>query len=159
MEQNATMLNAILVEKNVMFYIMFFIVVVAAFGITCTLITFVVMKTSEIGLMKAVGASHNQVMFVFVIQSVIVSVFGVAFGLGLGLFALDVRNNFLHLMDRLTGFELFPASIYGFTELPALIIPPRHHDYLRRLARHLPSRGNTARPARQQNEHRGGAAP
>jgi lipoprotein-releasing system permease protein len=123
MEQNSTMLNAILVEKNVMFYIMFFIVVVAAFGITCTLITFVVMKTSEIGLMKAVGASHNQVMFVFVIQSVIVSVFGVAAGLGLGLFALYIRNGFLHLMDRLTGFELFPASIYGFSELPALIIP------------------------------------
>ncbi len=47
MEQNSTMLNAILVEKNVMFYIMFFIVVVAAFGITCTLITFVVMKTQR----------------------------------------------------------------------------------------------------------------
>jgi lipoprotein-releasing system permease protein len=123
MEQNSTMLNAILVEKNVMFYIMFFIVVVAAFGITCTLITFVVMKTSEIGLMKAVGASHNQVMFVFVVQSIIVSVFGVACGLGLGLFALYVRNDFLHLMDRLTGFELFPAAIYNFNELPALIIP------------------------------------
>ena len=123
MEQNSTMLNAILVEKKVMMYIMFFIVVVAAFGITCTLITFVVMKTSEIGLMKAVGASHNQVMFVFVIQSVIVSVFGVASGLGLGLFALYIRNDFLHVMDRLTGFELFPASIYGFSELPALIIP------------------------------------
>jgi lipoprotein-releasing system permease protein len=81
------------------------------------------MKTSEIGLMKAVGASHNQVMFVFVIQSIIVSVFGVACGLGLGLFALYIRNDFLHLMDRLTGFELFPASIYGFSELPALIIP------------------------------------
>jgi lipoprotein-releasing system permease protein len=123
LEQNSTMLNAILVEKKVMLYIMFFIVVVAAFGITCTLITFVVMKTSEIGLMKAVGASHNQVMFVFVIQSIIVSVFGVACGLGLGLFALYIRNDFLHLMDRLTGFELFPASIYGFSELPALIIP------------------------------------
>jgi lipoprotein-releasing system permease protein len=123
MDQNSTMLNAILVEKKVMMYIMFFIVVVAAFGITCTLITFVVMKTSEIGLMKAVGATHNQVMFVFVIQSVIVSVFGVACGLGLGLFALYIRNDFLHLMDRLTGFELFPASIYGFSELPALIIP------------------------------------
>jgi lipoprotein-releasing system permease protein len=123
MEQNSTMLNAILVEKKVMMYIMFFIVVVAAFGITCTLITFVVMKTGEIGLMKAVGASHNQVMFAFVIQSVIVSVFGVASGLGLGLFALYIRNDFLHLMDRLTGFELFPASIYGFSELPALIIP------------------------------------
>jgi len=26
-------------------------------------------------------------------------------------------------MRRLTGMELFPASIYGFTQLPAKIIP------------------------------------
>ena len=37
--------------------------------------------------------------------------------------ALAYRNSFLHLMNRLTGFELFPASIYGFVELPALTIP------------------------------------
>jgi len=123
MDQNSAMLDAILVEKNLMFYIMFFIVIVAAFGITCTLITFVVMKTREIGLLKAVGASNRQVMIVFVIQSVIVSVFGVFAGVSLGLFAIYVRNDFLHFMNRLTGFELFPAQIYGFGELPALIIP------------------------------------
>ncbi len=123
MDQNSAMLNAILVEKNLMFYIMFFIVIVAAFGITCTLITFVVMKTREIGLLKAVGASDRQVMLVFVIQSLVVSVFGVFSGVTFGLFAIYVRNDFLHFMNRLTGFELFPASIYGFGELPALIIP------------------------------------
>ena len=73
--------------------------------------------------MKAIGASHHQVMFVFVIQSVIVSVFGVTAGLTLGLSAIYFRNDFLHFMNHLTGFELFPASIYGFGELPALLIP------------------------------------
>ena len=123
MDQNSAMLDAILVEKNLMFYIMFFIVIVAAFGITCTLITCVVMKTREIGLLKAVGASNRQVMVVFVIQSEIVSVFGVFAGVTLGLFAIYVRNDFLRFMNHLTGFELFPAQIYGFAELPALIIP------------------------------------
>ncbi len=108
--------------------------------------------------MKAVGATHNQVMFVFVIQSIIVSVFGVAIGLGLGLFALYVRNDFLHLMDRLTGFELFPASIYGFTRIAGADYSAGHRHYLRRVARHLPPGGDPARLARQQNEHRGGAA-
>jgi len=123
MDQNSAMLGAILVEKNLMFYIMFFIVIVAAFGITCTLITFVVMKTREIGLLKAVGASNRQVMIVFVIQSVIVSVFGVFAGVTLGLVAIWLRNDFLHFMKHLMHFELFPAKIYGFDELPALIIP------------------------------------
>ena len=122
-EDNAALLGAIKVEKSLMFYIMFFIVIVAAFGITCTLITFVVMKTREIGLMKAVGASNFQVMLVFVLQSIVVSIFGVASGLILGLFALYVRNDFLRFMNHLTGFELFPASIYGFSELPAIVSP------------------------------------
>ena len=51
--EQSSLLAAVLVEKNVMLYILFFIVLVAAFGITCTLITFIVMKTREIGLMKA----------------------------------------------------------------------------------------------------------
>jgi lipoprotein-releasing system permease protein len=106
-----------------MYYIMFFIVVVASFGITCTLITFVVMKTREIGLMKAVGATNFQVMLVFVLQSVVVSIFGVASGLALGLLAIYFRNDFLHFINRLTGWELFPSSIYGFSELPAIVAP------------------------------------
>jgi len=123
MEQNSVILNAVLVEKNLMFYIMFFIVIVAAFGITCTLITFVVMKTGEIGLMKAVGASNNQVMSVFVIQSLVISLFGIAAGVALGLFAVHVRNDFLHFMNHITGRNLFAASLYGFGDLPAMIIP------------------------------------
>ena len=37
--------------------------------------------------------------------------------------ALGYRNEFLRFMNRVTSFELFPASIYGFSELPALIVP------------------------------------
>ena len=123
MEQNSDFLGAIKAEKGMMFYIMFFIVIVASFGITCTLITFVILKTREIGIMKAVGASNFQVMSIFLIQSVVVSVLGVTAGLVLGLFALHVRNNFLHFMSRWTGFNLLPPSIYGFGELPAKIDP------------------------------------
>jgi len=104
-----------------MFFLLFFIVFVAAFGITCTLITFVMMKTGEIGLMKAVGASDKQVMLVFIAQSLVISFFGILAGVGLGLFAIYIRNDFLHFMNQLTGFELFPASIYEFNQLPAIV--------------------------------------
>lgn len=122
-EENSFILNALLVEKNVMFYLLFFIMIVAAFGITSALITFVVQKTREIGVLKALGATNAQVMRLFLGQSVFVGVLGVVTGFGLGMLALAYRNEFLHFMSRLTGFELFPASIYGFTELPSLIVP------------------------------------
>lgn len=122
MEDSPVML-AVMVEKNVMLYILFFIVIVAAFGITCTLITFIVMKTREIGLMKALGATNQQVMWVFMGQSLIVSVLGVIAGTSLGLLAIAYRNDFLRLMRRATGFQLFPEDIYGMSKLPALVMP------------------------------------
>src|SRR5208283_4979072 len=127
MEQNSTILNALIVEKNVMFYLLFFIVLVAALCILSAQITFVVQKTREIGMLKALGASNLQISGVFLGQSAIIGVLGVISGYGLGMLALTYRNEFLHFMNRMTGFELFPASIYQFTELPALIV---RHDIL-----------------------------
>ncbi len=121
--EQSSLLQSILVEKNMMLYLLFFIVLVAAFGITCTLITFIMMKTREIGLLKAVGATNRQVLGVFLLQSLIVSLAGVACGVTLGLAAVYYRNEFLLLMRRVTGFQLFPADIYHFYQLPALIYP------------------------------------
>lgn len=122
-DDNSGILNALLVEKNVMFYLLFFIMIVAAFGITSAQITFVVQKTREIGVLKALGATNGQVRWLFLSQSLIVGVLGVIAGFGLGLLALHYRNNFLDLMNRVTGFELFPRTIYAFDRLPALIVP------------------------------------
>jgi lipoprotein-releasing system permease protein len=123
MDDNSSILNALLVEKNVMFYLLFFIMIVAAFGITSAQITFVVQKTREIGVLKALGATNGQVRWLFLSQSLIVGVLGVIAGFGLGLLMLHYRNDFLFFLRRVTGFELFPANIYAFDRLPALIVP------------------------------------
>ncbi|MGV3773471.1 MAG: ABC transporter permease [Verrucomicrobiales bacterium] len=122
-EENSTFLDALVVEKNVMFYLLFFIMIVAAFGIMSALITFVVQKTREIGMLKALGATSRQIMIIFLSQSFIVGVLGVAAGLGLGILAVEYRNEFLALMRQATGFQLFPEQIYVFSKLPALIVP------------------------------------
>jgi lipoprotein-releasing system permease protein len=122
-DENRQLLEAILVEKNVMYYLLFFIVIVAAFGITSALITFVVQKTREIGVLKALGATGAQVLALFLSQSLVVGVAGVAAGYGLGMLALTYRNEFLFFMRKATGFELFPAAVYNFTALPAVIVP------------------------------------
>jgi lipoprotein-releasing system permease protein len=123
MEQNSGILNALVVEKNVMFYLLFFIVLVAALCILSAQITFVIQKTREIGMLKSLGATRLQISGIFIFQSAVIGVIGVASGLALGMLALAYRNPFLHFMNRLTGFELFPQSVYGFSGLPAIIKP------------------------------------
>jgi lipoprotein-releasing system permease protein len=120
-DEHRALLDAILVEKNVMFYLLFFIMIVAAFGIMNSLITFVVQKTREIGMLKALGATRAQILWLFLSQSLIVGVVGVLTGFGLGMLAVHYRNEFLEFLRKTTHFELFPAKIYNFTKLPAVI--------------------------------------
>jgi len=123
MDENSGILRALVVEKNVMFYLLFFIVLVAALCILSAQITFVIQKTREIGMLKALGATQLQISGIFLCQSAIIGVIGVATGYGLGRLAVAYRNEFLHFMRDATGWELFPKSVYGFGDLPALIMP------------------------------------
>jgi lipoprotein-releasing system permease protein len=120
---NSRLFAALVVEKNVMFVILIFIIIVAAFGLCSTQITVVVQKTREIGILKSLGATNLQVMAVFVSQGLVVGLFGTLLGLGFGMLLLTYRNPFMHQVSRLTGLELFPKELYHFNELPAQIIP------------------------------------
>lgn len=122
-EDNPQIFNALAVEKNMMFFLLFFIMIVAGFGIVNCQITFVVQKTREIGILKALGANNRQVLWIFLSQSLIVGFLGVGLGLGAALLALKYRNEFLAFMNRTVGYELLPASIYQIYELPASIQP------------------------------------
>ncbi len=121
MEENSGILNALVVEKQAMFVVLFVIMIVAAFGITGTLIAFVFQKTREIGILKALGATNIQIAWLFFSQSVMVGLSGVVGGLIFGKVLLSYRNEFLHFMNRVTGINLFPSSVYVFNELPALV--------------------------------------
>ncbi len=123
MEQSSDLLSAIEVEKNVMFYLLFFIVLVAALCILSAQITFVIQKTREIGMLKALGATKLQISGIFLFQSAIIGVIGVSSGFALGMLAIIYRNNFLFFLRRTTGLEIFPQKIYGFPQLPALVMP------------------------------------
>lgn len=123
MEENSEIFNALLSEKNMMFFLLFFIMIVAAFGIVNSQIIFVIQKTREIGILKALGATGGQVSWLFLSQSVSIGVVGVAAGYGLAMLALAYRNEFLRLMNQWTGIDLLPASIYKIYSLPVLMEP------------------------------------
>lgn len=119
MEMNRTHFSAVAVEKNLMFFLLIFIIIVAAFGITSNLITITVQKRREIGILKALGATPRNILSVFLIQGIIVGIIGTILGLASGLTVLYYRNDFLEFLRVRTGFEIFPSEIYQFTQLPS----------------------------------------
>ncbi|MGC1479514.1 MAG: ABC transporter permease, partial [Chthoniobacterales bacterium] len=118
---NRQLFEAIAMERTVMFFLLMFIVVVAAFGIMNTLITVTVQKTREIGIIKALGARTWQIIGVFLAQGMVVGFFGALTGLGAGMVVIQFRNDLLRFLGRM-GIEVFPASVYQFAEIPAEIV-------------------------------------
>lgn len=119
MELNRQLFAALRVEKNMMFFLLIFITIVAAFGITNTLITLTVQKTREIGLLKSLGFTSGAIMRVFFWQGWIEGVLGTALGIGTGLLVLAYRNDLMQWLSERFGWELFPKELYHLSEIPA----------------------------------------
>jgi lipoprotein-releasing system permease protein len=122
-EMNKQYFDAVRLERTVMFFLLFFIVVVAAFGIMNTLITVTVQKRREIGIMKAIGANVWQIVGVFLGQGIVVGLFGTISGLGLGMLLIRYRNEFSHWLASTLHIEIFPREVYQFSQIPAEVIP------------------------------------
>ena len=120
---NRQLFDAIRMERNVMFFLLLFIILVAAFGIMNTLITVTVQKTREIGIMKALGARTMQIIGVFLAQGIVVGAFGTLTGLLTGIALVQYRNQVSDWLASTLGIEVFPRSIYQFSEIPAEVIP------------------------------------
>lgn len=122
-DMNKRFFDAVRLERNVMFFLLFFIVVVAAFGIMSTLITVTVQKRREIGIVKALGANIAQIIWIFLGQGTVVGLFGTLTGLGLGMTLIRYRNEFSHWLASTLHIEIFPREVYQFSEIPAQVVP------------------------------------
>lgn len=119
MDQNRQLFSALRVEKNMMFFLLIFIAVVAAFGITNTLITVAIQKTREIGLLKAMGFSSRHIMGIFFWQGFIEGMMGTVSGVLAGLYILHERNDLMRWLSSTFNLELFPKELYRLSEIPA----------------------------------------
>jgi lipoprotein-releasing system permease protein len=122
-DMNKQIFDAIKMERNVMFFILLFIVLVAAFGITNTQITFTVQKTREIGIIKALGAPVWQIVGIFFAQGIIIGVFGTLTGLATGIALVQYRNEVSRFLSEVLNINVFPPEIYQFSKIPAEIVP------------------------------------
>jgi lipoprotein-releasing system permease protein len=122
-DMNRQFFEAVRLERTVMFFLLFFIVVVAAFGIMSTLITVTVQKRREIGILKALGANISQIIWIFLGQGTVTGFIGTVTGLGLGMTLIRYRNEFSQWLANTLHIEIFPRQVYQFSEIPAQVVP------------------------------------
>lgn len=118
-ERHRQQFEAVANERSMMYIVLGFISLVAAFCIMNTMITMAVQKRREIGMMRALGAKTSHIVTLFVTKGFIVGLFGTGLGYGLGRLILHFRNDLREWINDAFGHQIFDASIYGLNEIPA----------------------------------------
>jgi lipoprotein-releasing system permease protein len=122
-ERNRGFLNALRVERNVMFLILTLIILVAAFNIISSMIMLVRSKNADIAVLRTMGASSGSIMRVFLMTGASIGVIGTMAGTVLGLVFCWNIDSIKQFIERLSGAELFAAEIYFLSNLPAKTDP------------------------------------
>lgn len=108
-EMNANLFSALKLERLATFLILSIAIVVASFCILCTLLLMVTEKGKQIAIMKALGASKQKILRIFIAEGVIIGAIGTVFGVALALAAC-------------TGLKWFgarlPPEVYYIDRLP-----------------------------------------
>ena len=120
-KRNSSFMNALAVEKNVMFVILTLIILVAAFNIISSMIMLVQTKKADIALMRTMGASQYLIIKVFMLTGSIIGFLGTFVGVLLGIFVSMNIEKIRQLITSIFGQELFSAEIYFLSKLPSNI--------------------------------------
>lgn len=125
MEEQAQLVNAFAAQNGSRVMISFFSLAASAFGIASVLIVSVFQRSRQIGILKSMGAKDAQILRVFALQGLYISVIGAVVG-ALSAFAL---LTFLSGFKQVARFgksdQLFPAildpKIFAMAMLAAII--------------------------------------
>jgi lipoprotein-releasing system permease protein len=122
-QMNATIFEALQVERVAMFVVLSIIVLVAVFNILSSLIMLVRAKTRDIAILRTMGATRGGLIKVFVTIGTAIGALGIVAGLILGAVFLFYRQAVVEFVQFVTGQNLWDPSIRFLTELPAKTDP------------------------------------
>ena len=118
---NSSIVNAIDIERSVMFLILTLIILVAAFNIISGMIMMVKDKGRDIAILRTMGASRGMILRIFMLSGASIGVVGTAAGFLLGVLIAGNLEAIRQFLQSVLHVELFSAEIYFFTRIPAHI--------------------------------------
>jgi lipoprotein-releasing system permease protein len=122
-ESQAEFFSALKQEKLAMFIILVFIILVAAFNITSTLIMIVMEKRRDIGILRTLGASARSILLIFIVEGLLIGVGGTLLGVFLGTILAYYINPVAEFIAWVLGVDLFNSTVYYFDRIPVDVVP------------------------------------
>ena len=120
---NASLFEALQVERVAMAFALSFMVLVAAFNILSSLVMLVRAKTRDIAIMRTMGATRQSLIKIFVTTGFTVGAIGTVAGLILGSIVLYFRESIVAGIGKVTGQELWDPQVRFLSTVPARADP------------------------------------
>ena len=120
-DRNSSLINALKVEKNVMFLILTLIIFVASMNIISGLIIFVKEKNKDIGILKTFGISDFSILKIFFTIGILIGLIGATLGVLLGIIFTINIDHIQKFLEKLLNTKLFAEEIYYLSSLPSEI--------------------------------------
>jgi lipoprotein-releasing system permease protein len=111
----ASLFNALKLEKFMTWLMLMMIVAIGAFNIVSTLVMIVAEKQADIAILRTMGAGQRTIMGIFLVQGSVVGIFGILLGAVLGTL---IAANFSLIAGFLES-TISPGSLYVISTLPA----------------------------------------
>ncbi|HEX5537471.1 MAG TPA: lipoprotein-releasing ABC transporter permease subunit [Sphingobium sp.] len=118
-QMNASLFEALQVDRIVSFVILSLIILVAVFNILSSLIMLVRAKTRDIAIMRTMGAKRSSLVKIFVTVGVTIGTLGMAAGVALGFTFLFFREQVLWFIKLVTGQNIWDPSVRFLADLPS----------------------------------------
>jgi lipoprotein-releasing system permease protein len=118
-QMNASLFQALEVERITMFVVLGIVILIAAFNILSSLIMLVRAKTRDIAILRTMGASRGAMLRIFMTVGMTIGLLGILLGIVLGAVFLFFRQNVVDVIQVMTGTQLWDPSIRVLTELPS----------------------------------------
>jgi lipoprotein-releasing system permease protein len=122
-DRNQAFFSALVIQQNVVFFVMSLVVLVAALNIISGLTMLVKDKSHDIAILRTMGATENTIMRIFFITGSSIGVAGTIAGTILGLVISWNSENIRKLIQLFTGVDVFDETINFLAQLPAEIEP------------------------------------
>jgi lipoprotein-releasing system permease protein len=120
-ETQASLFNALEMEKILTSFMLLMIVVIGAVNIVSTLVMVVSDKTADIAIMRTMGASSTTIMKIFIVQGLIAGVIGTLAGAILGVLLAENITNLSLQLEQFLNSIFSDANIYLISHLQTRI--------------------------------------
>ena len=119
--ESGAFFQALAMEKTMMFIILLLIIAIAAFNLVAMLVMVVHEKQADIAILRTLGAAPQSIRSIFIVQGMILGIFGTLIGLVAGIILTLNVNPVVNFLQQVFHVQFIASNAYSANYLPVKI--------------------------------------